>query len=156
MSWLTNHEIVRIVQCMGNQATRDAFLGVFALNKLPQRLEQRPAFLIVNTQTDDLPGRHWLCLMVFDDGYGEVFNSAGLPPPSDIARWMNGMTLEWMYNQETYQAPGTATCGAYCVYVILNRLQFSSLAQTLQPFTTSPNVNERLIMYYYGIIKQAL
>ena len=156
MSWLTNHTIEHVIQRFADRATRDAFLGVFPLNELPRQVERRPAFLIVNTQTADLPGLHWLCLLLFDDGRGEVFNSVGQPPPSAVAQWMNVMTRVWTYNSETYQSPGTATCGAYCIYVVLHRLQHSTLSQTLQPFTTSPLVNDCLITHYYRIIKDAL
>ena len=156
MSWLTNHAIERLIHRSANRVTRAAFLGVFPLNRLPRRVERRPALLIVNTQTADLPGRHWLCLMLFANGHGEVFNSLGLPPPTTIARWMNTMARVWTYNHETYQLPGTATCGAYCVYVVLHRLRHPSLSRTLQPFTTSPAVNDHLITRYYRRIKQSL
>ena len=37
------------------------FVGVFPLNKLPQAL-RAPANLIVNTDTHNLPGEHWLAV----------------------------------------------------------------------------------------------
>ena len=156
MSWLTNHAMTRLIRRYADTTTQHAFLGVYPLNELPRRVIHRPAFLIVNTQTADLPGRHWLCLLLFNGGYGEVFNSAGQPPPTAVARWMNRMAHVWTYNHETYQSPGTATCGAYCVYVILHRLQYPSLSRTLRPFTPSPRLNDRLITRYYRIIKQSL
>ena len=86
MSWLTNHTIERFIRRLSDRSTRSAFLGVFPLNELPIRVERRPALLVVNTQTSDLSGSHWLCLMLFEDGHGEVFNSFGLPPPTAVAR----------------------------------------------------------------------
>ena len=155
MSWLSNHTLKRLIQRFANAQTRQAFLGVFPLNELPRHIVQRPAFLIVNTQTNDLPGSHWICLMLFADGHGEIFNSLGLPPPTAIARWMNRMSDIWTFNDKTYQSPGTSTCGAYCVYVILHRLQYASLSRTLRPFTSSPAVNDVLISHYYRIIKHS-
>ena len=156
VSWLTNHEIEAVIERFADRSTREAFLGIFPLDTLPPRVEQRPAFLIVNTQTADLPGRHWLCLLLMDNEYGEVFNSVGVPPPPAIARWMSEMVDVWTYNDKTYQLPGTATCGAFCVYVILHRLQYPSLSRTLRTFTTSLSVNDCLITHYYRIIKQAM
>ena len=156
MSWLTNHTIERLIQGLATAETRRAFLGVFPLNGLPRYIHQRPAFLVVNTRTNDLPGDHWLCLLLLDDGRGEVFNSTGLPPPTLIARWMNRMARVWTYNEQAYQSPGSATCGAYCVYVILHRLQYPTLSQTLQPFLPDPLVNDRLMTRYFRIIKDSL
>ena len=156
MSWLTNHTIERVIQHYADHMTRHAFLGVFPLNNLPRKVEQRPAFFIVNTQPDDLPGRHWLCLMLFEDGHGEIFNSIGQPPSTAIAQWMNRMCRVWTYNSEQYQSFSSATCGAYCIYVVLHRLQYPSLSRTLRPFTVNPTLNDCLMTQYYRIIKQHL
>ena len=156
MSWLSNHDIERAIHHHADDVTRRAFLGVLPLDALPRKVEQRPAFLIVNTQTSDLPGNHWLCLLLFDDGRGEIFNSSGQPPPTAIAQWMNEMCRVWTYNSEQYQSFGSAMCGAYCIFVVLNRLQHSSLSQTLRPFSTSLASNDVLMTRYYRRIKQNL
>ena len=55
------------------------FDGVFSADSLPEK----PRLLVVNTDPANQPGRHWVCMSV-KDGYGEYFDSFGLPPTANL------------------------------------------------------------------------
>ena len=76
----------------GNEAVRDTFLGVYALDRLPSKLEldeiQREQeanglpnrwFLICNCCPSTKIGRHWIA-MFSENGLVEFFDSFALPP----------------------------------------------------------------------------
>ena len=49
------------------------FLGVFAINLLPFVPRYlRPCGFIVNTDSANLPGQHWIAVVLTTDGHGEV------------------------------------------------------------------------------------
>lgn len=150
MSWLSNHTLERLIHQYGDECTRDAFHGVMSINLLPLKVSEFPWLAIVNTQTSNLPGEHWICLIIDSDGHGEVFDSMGRPPPSRVAQWMNTHCRHnWNYTTLVYQTPGTAICGAFVLYVILHRLQKRSLTETLRVFSTSTHLNNELVTRYF-------
>jgi len=46
-----------------NKLTQKIFKGVYALDELPKQVS-RPSILVVNTDTSDEKGMHWLGLFV--------------------------------------------------------------------------------------------
>ena len=86
MSWLTNHAIKRIVKKNADHQTRNAFLDVFPINKLPTRLNKYPIFLVVNTQSHNLGGEHWFTVYISRKGVGEIFDSAAKPVDRRVRR----------------------------------------------------------------------
>lgn len=102
------------------------FLGVFPLNRLP-KLTERNKFccLIVNTDTSNLPGKHWLAVFLTFNRYrrrGEVFDSYGRPPPFLLQKWLNKtVRIPWTFNKRLVQGPLTTLCGAFCVYFLDKR-----------------------------------
>ena len=106
------------------------FLGVFALNNLPSvGVPARPKEIkiIVNTDTDNLPGTHWIAVIRHCDGHAEIFDSFGLYPPARIQLWCNKYCTRWTYNTKMIQALDSTLCGAYCCLFLLSREKFSTL-----------------------------
>lgn len=64
-------------------ATRRYFIGVFAADRLPHYVRQRPALLICNLQEHFLPGNHWVTFFLPLETTGaEYFCSLGEAPTS--------------------------------------------------------------------------
>ena len=97
------------------------FRGTFPVNKLPP-VSQYPSCYVVNNQTENLPGQHWIAIWVDEKRVGEVFDSFGMLPPTWIQLWMNRNCRYWTYNQKLYQNPLTNLCGAYCIYYLVHRI----------------------------------
>jgi len=92
------------------------FVGVFPLNKLPQAL-RAPANLIVNTDTHNLPGEHWLGVSYQKDGTVYAFDSFGFFYPRILRVYLNKIrrTRPVIYNRIHYQSIHEQTCALYCI-----------------------------------------
>ena len=92
------------------------FVGVFPLNKLPQAL-RAPANLIVNTDTHNLPGQHWLAVSYQKGGVVYVFDSFGFFYPRILRIYLNKLrrTAPVRYNRIRYQSMHEQTCALYCL-----------------------------------------
>ena len=112
------------------------FLGVYALNQLPRSLN-KPARalacgLIVNTDTNNLPGRHWIACLLLPHGRGEVFDSFGQLPPPRVQLWMNRHCPRgWTFNSTAIQSPLSTLCGGYCLYYLFERMVLKTPLKTI-------------------------
>ena len=116
-----------------NEAVRHTFLGVYALDRLPSKLElddiQREQeanglpnrwFLICNCCPSTKIGRHWIA-MFSDNGSVEFFDSFALPPSAyNDARLTTFLSeasggRDVTYSIEPLQAIETDACGHYCI-----------------------------------------
>jgi hypothetical protein len=133
----------------------ETFRGVYSANELDR--SQRalgwpstpPHTFILNTDTTNLPGQHWIAVFVTRENWGEVFDSYGLLPPTWIQRWMNEYTRGWSHNPFLVQPPNSNSCGQFCVYFLIRRSQANSMHAVLDSFTTDFKYNERLVLSYY-------
>ena len=93
------------------------FEGVFAKNNLPPGRHPNRMF-ILNTDTANLPGRHWIAVFIRDN-IGYVFDPLGMvPPPLRLINWMNERYLQWSYNKRQVQPIDSNMCGVYCMYFL--------------------------------------
>ena len=131
------------------------FIGVFSRDNIPQNLKG-PVGLIVNTDTSDLPGAHWIAIYIDENQIGEYFDSYGLPPL--YAEFEDFLTREctngWMYNRITLQCTICVTCGEYCVAYLLNRFYGGSYADYISLFTSNTYKNDDLIKIYFDLLNK--
>lgn len=123
MSLLSTQELILSVRADKNLSP--LFVGVFPLNHLPVLHPSHPLPLgfIVNTDTANLPGTHWLAVIVLPNQRGEFFDSFGQPPPPLIQLWLNKHCLRgWIASKEFIQGPLSTLCGAYCILYLHLRL----------------------------------
>ncbi len=117
------------------------FFGVFPRDHLPHTIpilsRQLPVSLIYNTDTANLGGTHWIAIVCFPNGYGEVFDSFGRAPSPKVARWMTQhCSRGWDYNQHSVQGPLTMLCGTYCLYYLLYRINTYPIIKSYSQFIT--------------------
>jgi hypothetical protein len=131
------------------------FEGVYPLNKLPflHWRSRKPLGLIVNTDTADLPGKHWVACLLLPDGRGECFDSFGQIPPPRVQFWMNKHCLRsWTYNRITFQSPLSTLCGAYCIYYLYYRIvhgmTLDDIVRRLKSMPDSDDVVLRFLKKY--------
>lgn len=148
MSWLSGQEIEDAIYKYADVPTREAFEGVYSINKLPFAIPHYPFFMIVNTQAHNLPGAHWITVFIDKNRRGEIFDSLALPLQQSLMRWMNQFTHTMTRNRLTFQHPLSDTCGAFAVYFVMHRLH------SPVTFSSSIYVNEKLVRdFYYKMIK---
>ena len=154
MSWLSDEDIIRKVSKNGDKKCKEAFYGVYPLDRLPQCTPRLPLFLVVNTHTANLRGEHWKTIFIDKNRRGEVFDSLSQPMNAMLIRWMNRFTRKWKKNHKLYQKANSATCGAFALRFILKRLDFPSLDSfTSHSFSPSLSANEHFIRKFYKSLK---
>lgn len=172
MSWLTAENLEHAVErCAENATVRHAFLGVYPHNRLPPpllppsssssaaasaaalataELPPPPLTLIVNTDSHNLPGRHWTSIYIDRNRHGELFDSLVVPPSGYLIRFMNRHCRQWVRNRLMYQHPASSYCGVYVLLHVLNRHKYSTLKHFCEAtFTPSLFSNECLVTAYY-------
>ena len=153
MNWLSDEEICTKVEKNANEETYKAFYGVYPLDRLPSFVPHLPIFIVINTQTHNLGGEHWKSIFIDKNRDGELFDSLAQPMNAMLIRWMNRFTRRWKKNRKVYQRRNSTTCGAFAVYYILNRLDYSSLDSFTQSFSPSLNANECLVHKFFNALK---
>ena len=92
------------------------FIGVFPLDKLPIHIEP-VSRLIVNTDSHNLQGQHWIALSFEKGGIVLAFDPFGwYYPPLLISRIHSIPSVHRvMYNRKMFQKLTERTCGLYCL-----------------------------------------
>ena len=149
MSLLGTRELIEKIKRNADGATLAAFHGVFPMDELPFAVPHYPFFMIVNTQSHNLPGEHWISVFIDADRRGDIFDSLALPLSNILIRWMNRFTRSYTCNRYMYQHPLSTTCGAFTLYFILHRLHNSDCIT--ETFTSDLSHNDDLIRHFYAI-----
>lgn len=148
MSWLTGDQLENLIRKCGDSKTTAAFLGVFALDGLPQHLPHLPILLIVNTDTKNLPGQHWKAIYISNERQGEVFDSLAMPVSIHLQRWMNSFTHKWTQNSKVIQNPLSPSCGAFVLYYVLTRLTKRNMTSCLRVFSKDLYYNDNFVRIF--------
>lgn len=147
-NWLTTQDLAHFVDEFADEKTNAAFLGVFPINRLPQRLPNLPVLFILNTNTDNLPGQHWKAVYVSQKGEGEVFDSLASTVSLVLQHWMNTFTKKWTVSTLTLQNPLSPSCGAYVLYYVLTRLKHVSFDSFNAMFSNNVLDNDKRMEYF--------
>ena len=114
----------------------EGFIGVFALDTLPEFFYSRPTIpyrFIVNTQTKNLPGEHWLAISYEKNGVILAFDPMGFYYPLFLVTYLkkgSGGRHRIYFNSHPYQVPGTTICGELCL-LFLRTLKNRSLTEKI-------------------------
>ena len=155
MSWLTTDELERAVQrCADSDVLRHAFRSIYPHIQLPiLRLNTKrlPVVLIVNTDTHNLPGQHWISIYIDRNRKGELFDSLANPPSTHIERFLNRYCTTWVRNRCVYQPSYSSYCGVYVLLHVLRRAHYPTFKRFCASyFTDIPIVNDLLMRDYYN------
>lgn len=115
--------------------SKHKFLGVYAADTLPLRVPQRPCALVVNMDTSNLPGSHWVAIYVRSDGVGEYFDSYGLAPLSKHhIKFLDTACSSWTVNKVRLQGIYSSVCGQYCCLFVAARSRNTSMKRFTSSF----------------------
>lgn len=121
------------------------FGGTVARNRIPKP-PRKPIAFVVNTDSIEEPGEHWVTILLLPNEKGEYFDPFGFPPLiKDIQMYLNehcsnGLT----YNSRTVQHCDSHKCGEFCV-AFLNLRQTHSFEETMQLFCGQTKHNDQLL-----------
>ena len=99
------------------------FIGVYPLDMLPHLNKPLGWSLIVNTQTKNLPGKHWIAVRThYDQAW--IFDPLGYPPPSELCHHLQMHCFMRIIHvsEVAVQLPNTITCGQHCIYFLYHSL----------------------------------
>lgn len=120
------------------------FLGVFPIDRLPNRLPpRRPLLLVCNTDKHDKDGEHWIVLFV--DLKGEFFDSLGEAPARIFETFMKMNCNSFITNEKQLQSMTSYFCGHYAVYYCLMKCLNYSLNEIVNAFTADTGLNDFIV-----------
>lgn len=99
------------------QLNIENFIGVFALNRLPPSLTHyaKPLSFIVNTDTANLSGEHWIAVHFSNLDVIQAFDPLGVFYPVLLSNYLAKRGRRVIFNRVTYQDPTRRTCGQHCL-----------------------------------------
>ncbi len=126
------------------------FKGVYPLNLMPAM--KKPLAIIVNTHPSDKPGEHWVSIIINKDGFGEYFDSFGLPPlHSEFVKYLDrNCENGWRFNPIPLQNKRSTTCGHYCVLYVIFRCLGYSYDDFISRFTRQSLENDSKVIKIFG------
>ncbi len=120
-------------------------VGVFPLDKIPSP-KSRPECLVVNLDTHDKPGSHWVAMHINQDGFGELFDSYGrYPVKKEVKKYLNSYSEDWNFNSTQIQSLISSTCGQYCIYFLYQRVRGVSMSDIVDVFSNDLNANDSIV-----------
>jgi len=126
---------------------------VCALDQLPKTTRHSNTALVVNTDSAQLPGTHWLAIVGSSKGTAILFDSLGITPtPSVILFWLHrNYRHHFIVPATIVQYPFSRTCGLYCIYFVEQLLVHQIPLATLLHHFDYVNLkkNEKLVIDYY-------
>lgn len=149
VKWLTTLDLENFIQTYSDEHTKAAFLGIFPINHLPQKIFRFPILFILNTNTSNLPGQHWKAVYVSTSHVGEVFDSLATPISLQLEQWMNTFTRKWTVSKITLQNPLSPSCGGYVLYYVLTRLKHNSMKSCMAVFTDNVLLNDAIVENFF-------
>lgn len=111
------------VNRMGKALFGYRYLGTFALDKVPLHFikDAKLQHFIINTQTSNLPGQHWIAVTVCDSDRAYIFDSFGVPPPTLLISQLRQRGIRKIYyNKKQIQSFDTLLCGQLALQHLLH------------------------------------
>ncbi len=126
------------------------FKGTYPKDLLP-KIYGLPIGIVINTDSSDEPGEHWVAVYIDRNGIGEYFDSFGLPPlHKEITDFMHENCPQgWLYNTITFQSMYSQTCGNYCVLYLSSKFKGMNFNEFTVIFNHSPDLNDKLAKRLY-------
>lgn len=109
--------------------------------------QKTPIGIVINTDSDEEPGEHWVSIFIGQDKVPIYFDSFGLPPlHEDIISFLNKNSPNgWIYNKLTLQHPTSTSCGRYCIEFLRNQFSKKTTNHFLNLFTSDLVQNENVL-----------
>ena len=138
-------EILDLLNCVPN------FLGCFAQNSIDNLfLQNLPCVFLVNIDSSNEPGSHWLALALFEKSI-EVFDPLGFKfynwasVPCQLLNFIHSEAIsKQLLISPQIQPLSSNLCAFYCMYFVIERVNrsFRSITSTF----SAPCQNDKLLL----------
>uniref|UniRef100_A0ABD2VUF9 Ubiquitin-like protease family profile domain-containing protein n=1 Tax=Trichogramma kaykai TaxID=54128 RepID=A0ABD2VUF9_9HYME len=124
-------------------------VGVYAADRVPRNVSL-PACLIINCDTSDQPGSHWIALYIDKYASGIYFDSFGLPPTNTHHKErIHRICKKIIYNYKCLQSLDSAVCGEYCIFFLYHISKNNDLNAFLNYFNSDTRRNDNIVRSFY-------
>lgn len=123
------------------------FVGVYPSDRIPT-LNSLPAGVVLNLDSSQESGSHWVAAWVNSNGTAVYFDSYGLPPlKRSIISFLD--EFEWEINTKRFQHFTSQDCGYYTIlFVILSSRGFSLPSIQYLFYEQEGKINDQLVKDY--------
>jgi hypothetical protein len=132
-----------------NKAMQDykTFLGTWPSDMIPDIGPGEG--VIVNTDTRNEPGKHWVAIYRPPRGPVEYFDSFGLPPLSpETINYLSRIAPQgWTYSMTTVQHEIEDSCGQHCINFLKHRLSELPMSHVLEHLTHNKLKNDYIVKH---------
>ena len=128
-----------------------AFLGAFPadLHCLPIILNY-PSGLIVNSDSCNFPGAHWIAIYFKSSRKCYFFDSFGMPPILKSHRdYIYRYSEKMDYNSFTVQGPLSVTCGGHSIFFLTKMLEGYTMDSIMKFYSNDISKNDAMIYRMY-------
>ena len=128
--------------------TKSVFTDVLPSDLLPNQIQKTPRGFILNVDTNNGPGTHWISIYITTDGKGELFYSYGEPPEfysRNFETFLEDHSNTFTSNKKTLQSPWSRVCGQYCLFYALHRCRNISMSTIVNMFTDQRDWKDTLV-----------
>jgi hypothetical protein len=127
-----------------NEYTKDTFKGTYSADEV-KHLELNSNY-IVNLDTRESNGSHWVLLSRHAEGPVSYFCTSGMPPfELNITKLLDQYPIIY-YSPEKIQAAPSRSCGLYCVLIAYFIARGLSLRESINVFTGDQFYNEIILL----------
>lgn len=142
-------EIRRILS--NNRLTKRCFRGVYSADMIPNRVNNKPASYVINTDPSYAPGTHWVAVHLPSRGPAEFFDSFGRAPfIKSFATFIANNSKGHIHNKVELQDRTSFMCGKYCCLYLLDRCSGKSMKHFVNRFIANmPEVNDRIANFLF-------
>ena len=120
------------------------FGGVLAADELPHRIKQKPVFYIVNNDTSDKPGKHWI--VIYNGEYVEYFDPLAESPNRVIEQFLSRASQNgYLRMTSPVQGQQSRKCGQFCLYYCYYRVRNYSMNCIVNSLTLDFAMNDYIV-----------
>lgn len=127
--------------------TRGTYRGCFAADKIPSDHNGKyPQHMVVNMDTSNSYGSHWVAIYVCSPDEVEYYDSLGdWPPPSAYIQRFLAHFAHCKYNKWQWQSERSSACGKHAIYFLLRRCAGLSFEEIMRNFTRCKQKADRIV-----------
>ena len=129
---------------LSDPIVKNIFVGVFAADHLPNK--EYPGGYIINTDTSDKPGQHWVAFYTEVPGRLEGFDSFGRNPSyysELIKKWVGDDFLT--ISNAQHQSNDSTVCGQYRIFFILLRSHGFKYEDVMSALIKNRVINDKFV-----------
>ena len=133
---------------MDSRWIRERFRGIYPIDLIPKELPNR-SVIIVNQDTSNQKGSHWVVIHYMSDAIVEYFDSVGKQPKVEVHNLLLSQDMTYMYNNKRLQSYNTYTSWLFCLYYSYYSCRGVDFSSILSRFSDNLVDNEVLVSRFF-------